>query len=778
METSKKKGFDFQAALGRALTIVQHLRLMVIMIAFGLLAGVTYYIFSDPVFYSRSIVNVGIFGAPVESRGVEDTTSSTYLIRNSLLSQLNSRHLMIRTAVGLGIVEEGASYETIRDDHIPKVEFAFLDNDHLQVTVYSFQPSVVRDFPEMLVNEYQKYLTEIRIKFREAAAERYKLELEEVRGKLVEGRGEMSAFEQQTKLAEIYIEQNNLTKVPKEIVAVKDRLARMKLVKKELVENNDLDVVGKLSLLADFERDPGVDIGNIVRAGGTGFGPLLKEKTTTKVVVEPGMVEGLASWEELNRKRREIEVAMLGDSKTYLPNHEVMLKHKADLEEVNKGLQVELDVALNRLDVEEPALVQRLENLEAKMPEYNEVTQRYDKYTQDYVLMEKGLDLWKKAYQDLESRLAVVNFEMEKQRVEMQFQGLVSLRDKDPVSPNKIKLLILSLALGVGGAIGLPMLLNLINTTTSTLMQIESATGLTGIGIVPLTSKSDLEDIVRSPAQGARVPNSLLENFRVIRSNICLHPNRRDRSQVVMVTSARPSEGKTTQSANIAWAFFSMGEKTLLIDCDLRRGRVHHLAKIENKPGLSDFMMGQCSLERAMRTIVPGKLDVIPRGSILPGSTEILCQEFFEKLVEQFRGQYDRIVIDTPPVLGLSESSSLQRLVDGVVLVVRAEKTRLKDVVDGVTLLRKSGAHMFGFVLNGIDLTKIGNYYNYYYYSAGYYDELDLDDEDPYGDKGGGGGGQQSPTPVGGRPLSPDQSGQPLTGDVPGGLIAQKSTHT
>ncbi|MDG2125381.1 MAG: hypothetical protein P8J87_16880, partial [Verrucomicrobiales bacterium] len=187
-------------------------------------------------------------------------------------------------------------------------------------------------------------------------------------------------------------------------------------------------------------------------------------------------------------------------------------------------------------------------------------------------------------------------------------------------------------------------------------------------------------------------------------------------------------------------------------------------------PGLSDFMMGLCPLEDVVKPMVAGKFDIIPRGSIIPGSTEILCQEFFENLVQKFRGEYDRIVIDTPPVLGLSESSSLQRVVDGVVLVVRAEKTRLKDVEDGVTLLRKSGAHMFGFVLNGIDLSKIGNYYNYYYYSAGYYDELDLDDVDPYGD--GGGGGASNP---GGGSVRPPAGGAPEVGGVAGGLIAQKS---
>ena len=96
-----------------------------------------------------------------------------------------------------------------------------------------------------------------------------------------------------------------------------------------------------------------------------------------------------------------------------------------------------------------------------------------------------------------------------------------------------------------------------------------------------------------------------------------------------------------------------------------------------------------------------------------------------EDLIERWRGVYDRIVIDTPPVLGLSETAVVQRVADGVVLVVRAEVTPQKDIVDAVDLLARSGAHMYGFVLNGIDLSKSANYYQYQYYSADYYSDLE-----------------------------------------------------
>jgi len=151
---------------------------------------------------------------------------------------------------------------------------------------------------------------------------------------------------------------------------------------------------------------------------------------------------------------------------------------------------------------------------------------------------------------------------------------------------------------------------------------------------------------------------------------------------------------------------------------------------------MSRMLSGQVSPDEAILPTGQEGFDAIPRGPIIPGSTELLCQERFFKLIETLKTKYDRIILDCPPTLGLSESASLQRLADGIVFVVRSEKTSMKDVRDAVTLLRKTGAHFFGFVLNGVDLSKIGNYYQYYYYSAPYYDQFEGEPEELPADPG------------------------------------------
>jgi capsular exopolysaccharide synthesis family protein len=174
-----------------------------------------------------------------------------------------------------------------------------------------------------------------------------------------------------------------------------------------------------------------------------------------------------------------------------------------------------------------------------------------------------------------------------------------------------------------------------------------------------------------------------------------------------------------------------MGEKVLVVDCDLRRGRQHALLRLDNSTGMSHMLTGRIKPGEAVQNTGPNGFDAIPRGPILPGASELLCRESFLKLVQYWRSRYDRVILDCPPVLGLSESASLQRLADGVVLVVRSEATAMKDVRDAINTLRKTGAHFFGFVLNGVDLSKIGNYYQYYYYSAPYYDQFEESPEEP-----------------------------------------------
>ncbi|MCB1064314.1 MAG: polysaccharide biosynthesis tyrosine autokinase [Verrucomicrobiae bacterium] len=732
-QSDAKPKLDSLKLISQLFSYVKHIRLMLLMLALGICAGIVYFLFSIPTYQSTSLVYVKNFRSTVEGAGLPNVLDRGFLTR------FRSQLVMIGAAQRLGLIQSPATYESVLA-HIPKVQVSFYDNSHMELTVFAYDPEVVRNLPEAMIEEFLSFQEKNWKEYRDEALERYGAELAQLDLQVLKNLDSISEVARDKRLTEITIEQQSLLEIPVRLVQTREKMARMNDVRTimsnlkadELSAPNPDEVLKLLSLLTKLEEDTVVKAGDVVSAPmAPGSAPVtaLAPETRIETVVDPSKIAELHPWRELEKKKRGLEAQVKEALLTYLPDSGVVKRLQSEIAETDRALLSELNVARERFELDFARLQEMEKLLAARMPEYYAVTEELGKSSNAFASVSSKQEMWNVARDTLSKKLAAITFTEDFDRVQIRFKEFIKLRDQIPVSPSKSKLALMSLMLGLAGALAVPTLLNLFDTSASTVQQLEESTGLRGIGIVPLTTKEFLEEVHRSPAQGAMIPNYLLECFRVIRSNICLNPNHRDRSQVVLVTSARPQEGKTTQAANLAWAFYSMGERTLLIDCDLRRGRVHSLLKLENYPGMTRMLIGECTPQEAIQPTGLDGFDAIPRGSVIAGTTELLCQLPFEELIGQLRKVYDRIVIDSPPVLGLSESSSLQRLVDGTILVVRAEKTSRKDVLDAIATLRKSDAHFFGFVLNAVDLSKASNYYYYYYYSAPYYDQLGADEE-------------------------------------------------
>lgn len=737
MNSPQKKSFDISAVVSQALTYIRHGRLMVIMACLGMLSGLAYYVYSTPLYEAKSLVYVRGHGSPVQARDVPETMEASGLNR-AIMEEFSSRRNVIEAAKKMGLVQKDATWVQVVE-MVPLVSVEPIDASHLEVSIQARTPEAVREFTAALVEEFRRQQELAWQQYRDEALNRYAEELKALQEKANSGLKRLAAFEREEKIAESVIQQTRLNELPKDLIVTRELLQRMDVLGKKLAEFSGGNTVAsaaavpmpkvleELSLLSTFEKERDIKIGEVIRrptAGGTA--PLMATGPTAKVaaevVVQPGMVDPLEPWQKLERERRILEDRQRELAKQYQPGHVLMKDVADDLESNESSLRAELGVLRQRFELEHEHYKLKLVALEAQVADYHKVNEEFSQSSQAYADIEKEKALWDKAREHLAEKLAVVTFSENRNWVEMRFKGHTTLRDEIPVSPNKSKLLMLSILLALGGALGVPTLVNLADSSASTLQQLEEVTGVKGIGVVPRTPRELIEDVCRSPALDAKIPNYLLESFRLIRSHLLLSPGRKGKTQVVMVTSARPSEGKTTLAANIAWAFQSMGGKTLLIDCDLRRGRLHGLAAIPNEPGMTRLLKGECTIEEAiLKTSVP-LLDIVPRGPVMVGTTDLLVQKVFSDLLESLRSRYDHIVVDTPPVLGLSETTSLQGMVDGVLFVVRAEKTARKDVVDAVTLLRKAGAHLFGLVLSDLDLNRVSNYYNYYYYSPSYYE--------------------------------------------------------
>lgn len=213
-------------------------------------------------------------------------------------------------------------------------------------------------------------------------------------------------------------------------------------------------------------------------------------------------------------------------------------------------------------------------------------------------------------------------------------------------------------------------------------------------------------------AKTAPVDRSTMEAFKLLRTNLLYTEN----THVIIVTSTVPDEGKTVTAFQLARSFSSMGKKTLLIDCDLRRPSLKKYMLIRGHTvGLSESLSGQ-SKEVVYRTNVDN-LSVILSGKVPPNPSELLSGEKFGLLITQLRERFEYIIIDTPPVSSCPDASIVGRNGDGVLLVIRNDFVKQNAVKRAKDQIERSGGHVLGVVLN-----RIKKYQKDYYGDYGYYE--------------------------------------------------------
>lgn len=277
---------------------------------------------------------------------------------------------------------------------------------------------------------------------------------------------------------------------------------------------------------------------------------------------------------------------------------------------------------------------------------------------------------------------------------------------------------ILMLTLGIVVA----FVLESLDTGIRTVAQIESISGLPSLALIPRIRRSTAELAGQSPVQrnlaviGAPM-SQFSEAFRALRTSLLLSVAGRE-PQVILLTSATPSEGKTTVAMNLACVLAQRDVRVLLIDADLRRPTVHHRFNINGKVGLSSVLTGSTTLGEAVQHVaeVP-KLDVLVSGPVPPFPTEMLASDAMERLLAECRGIYTHIVLDSPPLLSITDSVVLANDADAVVLVVRQGKSNKHAVRRSRDLLMRAGTRITGTVLNAVDLNS-PEYYAYYGYSG------------------------------------------------------------
>lgn len=211
------------------------------------------------------------------------------------------------------------------------------------------------------------------------------------------------------------------------------------------------------------------------------------------------------------------------------------------------------------------------------------------------------------------------------------------------------------------------------------------------------------------------------ESYRTLRTNIQFSNIDGD-LKTMCVTSSGPGEGKSTTISNLAETFAQAGNRVIVIDCDLRKPRLHKVFALSNTMGMTNLLAGQVEIEDVTR-VTGSDLTVITSGPIPPNPSELLGSQKMKTLLEDLKKKYDVILVDAPPVGVVTDAAILSTIVDGTILVVASGKTEIDGAKRAKQLLENVGARILGVTMTMIPVSRKG-YYGYQYYS--YYNDSDV----------------------------------------------------
>ena len=431
-----------------------------------------------------------------------------------------------------------------------------------------------------------------------------------------------------------------------------------------------------------------------------------EQLTTVPDIMNNLVIQGLRN-EELALRRQLSEL-----SEKFGDKHPQLIKTNSQLEMVKRNINLEARKMLSAAKADYEVALSRETSLRRGFEEQKQEVLGLTRKAIDFNVIAGESGSNKQFYDLLLKKLqeASLSGGMSVSNIQIVDYSIVP---DGPIKPKRSKNMLLALLLGLFGGISAAFFIEYMDDTIKTAEDVDKAINLPLLDIVPLTDGKDGPLFVLSNSKSATA-----ESFRTIRTGIMLSSLDDDPIKVLLVTSATPNEGKSTVATNLAVAMSQMGERVLLIDVDMRRHNLHEFFDIDNSVGISDLIIDPARLAEAIKKIdaVPN-LSLITGGTLAPNPSELLGSEKMKTLIAGLRGQYDRIIFDSPPLMAFSDSLVLSRLADGVIMVAWGAKTPRVTIIKAADSLKGVGARILGLVLNKIDTARHSSYayYSYYY---------------------------------------------------------------
>jgi polysaccharide biosynthesis transport protein len=495
------------------------------------------------------------------------------------------------------------------------------------------------------------------------------------------------------------------------------------------IGNNDNVILQKLSDLntsltaVQSERIQKESIYRIVQQTAPGgFPDILRNK----------LIEDLES----NHATLKVQQAKLAAA--FRPGWPELDQVSGQVEEAERQLAAERKKAIKNAETEYRTAVQRekllAEALNAQKLEANSFNQNSIQYN----ILKRQVDTDKQLYDGLLQRMkeAGISAGLRSNNIHVVDEAKPQ---RIPYKPNKTLNLTLGFSIGLLLSICLVFLIEYLDSSVKTPDDIDRYIRLPALGIIPSAASLlpyGQRRLLAASAGGNRTKSGadaksielityhdtkslISEAYRNLRTSVLLSSGTGRPPKILLVTSSQAGEGKTTTAVNIAITLSQTGEKVILLDCDMRNPRVHRVIDLENSSGMSTYLSGNSDLSSLIQQSEIPNLFAVPAGRVPPNPAELLGSPRMKQGLGLLDEYFDHIVIDSPPVLSVTDARILGTMVDGVILVIKGGETPKEAVLRTKRLLQEVHAHVIGTLLNNVNVRSADYYYYSKYYGYG-----------------------------------------------------------
>jgi polysaccharide biosynthesis transport protein len=438
----------------------------------------------------------------------------------------------------------------------------------------------------------------------------------------------------------------------------------------------------------------------------------------------------------LQRELEELETDYAGLSDKYGPDHPKITENQKKRKKVTDqltaattALEAKIRTDYERAERDEQMIKTRLGQARGEAIQQNQDAIKLN-------ILKQEVETAKSLYQDFLQKTNQAEVQVKEQSNNLHV--IEPAPEKAPmVGPRRMFTILAAFMLSLAAGVGLAFFLDYLDNTIKTVDDVSRYTQLPALSVIPagtinmprrLSGKNKKAIMGQSKEAIAQAGNQLAaldtrssaaEAYRVLRTSVLLsaagQPPKR-----ILITSGQPGEGKTTTVINTAISLAQLGASVLVIDCDLRRPTTHKVLGVDHMQGLSTYLSRDVEIDDVIQKLQIANLSLLPCGPIPPNPAELIASDRMKALLDTLSERYDHILIDSPPLINVTDPVILSTMVDGVILVVHGGKSTRDVVRRARQELTSVGAKIFGVVLNNVDLKREGydNYYYYRYYSG------------------------------------------------------------